>query len=169
MAAYADYLLLLVTNLGISLQNKLKQLQVYSSLLNYKTASQLLAQTKEDGGIGFPDPLLYWKAIQMSKVMDLCQHGHHKSWFSIQQSIYKFPLPFPPWLKWAPTTAVSTLPLFEPMIHVMRGLIRGQKTHVLISGMSLVIENPYFKPGLPDPSFKPLSPPLFSFCNRSQI
>lgn len=57
----------------------------------------LLLRPKLRGGIGFPDPALYYTATHMTRVVDWYRHGELKLWVSLEQEMAWVPLAGLPW------------------------------------------------------------------------
>lgn len=68
----------------------------------------LLLRPKIRGGLGFPDPALYYTAAHMTRVMDWCRHSDLKLWVSLEQEAARAPLAGLPWAGKTPATHLTT-------------------------------------------------------------
>lgn len=57
-----------------------------------------LSCQKKSGGIEFPDPIWYYQAVHLSRILDWCNLTRVKNWIPIEQSIMSIPLKAIPWL-----------------------------------------------------------------------
>lgn len=114
----------------------------------------LLQRPKLRGGVGLPDPALYYLAVHMNRVVDWCRHSPQKLWVRLEQELVPIPLAGLPWSGSRFSQFSSPHPLIEPTLQELHRYFRIAETVSFPSPLTPIIGHPDFIPGLSDKSFR---------------
>lgn len=81
---------------------------------------KILTLPKAEGGIGFPDPILYQQVVHLSRVIDWCCHGKSKQWITVEQILCLYWLPGLPWPLFPTTSSRLGSPLIALMLKIFK-------------------------------------------------
>lgn len=110
----------------------------------------LLLRLKLRGGIGFPDPALYYTATHMTQVVDWCRRGDLKLWVTLEQEVAHAPLTGLLWAGKQLTSHLTTHPLIRPILFKMERFFRLSSLTSFPSPMTPLVGHLKFPPGLSD-------------------
>ncbi|XP_040178291.1 uncharacterized protein LOC120910599, partial [Rana temporaria] len=117
----------------------------------------ILTLPKEKGGIGFPDPLAYYEAVHLSRVLDWCATPKIKPWILLEQAMIEIPLEGLIWLsKSILPQSVKKHPTIGTTINVVKKVFRKSNDETEANPLTPVLGNPAFMPGINDPGFENL-------------
>lgn len=148
-------LLYLLQTLPIAIpESFLKSIRSIWAKKHPRLSFNLLAMPKSRGGMAFPDPIRYYKAIHLARVLAWCRDEGHKTWIAIEQSCTEIPLRCLPWLQLKTLGTLRHHPLIGATLKVI------QQSHFLsrfdgeITRLHPVLGNPRFPSGYTDNRFK---------------
>ena len=117
----------------------------------------ILTLPKERGGVGLPDPVSYYEAAHLARVVDWCTVQEAKPWIQLEQTITTIPLEGIVWLAEAEIPQeVKRHPTIGATIYTTRKIFKKTKMSTHPSPMIPILGNPSFEPGLIDQSFRVL-------------
>lgn len=114
----------------------------------------LLQRPKLRGGVGLPDPALYYTAVHMNRIVDWCRHSSHKLWIGLEQETIQFPIEGLPWSGTHSSRFLPAHPLLDTTLEEHRRYSKLAETPNFPSPMTPIIGHPDFHPGLSDRSFR---------------
>lgn len=112
-----------------------------------KHSSQTLPKLK--GGIGLPELSLYYRASQLTRIVDWHNHALNKDWVGIENAFLHFPISHLPWIN--PTSVPRTCrdhPLIGLTIANFRMACQSLELAPSQEPMTPVTQNPDFPPDI---------------------
>lgn len=103
----------------------------------------ILTLPKEQGGVGFPDPVGYHEAIHLTRVLDWCT-SQKKTWVQTEQATSEIPLEG---LAWLPNTVIPKVVKQHPMVGAtlrsFKKTFKKVKIAMPMSPMTPIVGNPH--------------------------
>ena len=109
----------------------------------------ILTLPKDRGGVGLPDPVSYYEAAHLARVVEWCALQRTKPWILMEQKITKIPLEGLAWIQEVDIPQeVKKHPTIGATIRVMKRKFRKTKISEHVSPLVPVLGNPRFQLGL---------------------
>lgn len=117
----------------------------------------ILTLRKERGGVGFPDPVGYYEASHLARVVDWCVLQKDKPLIHMEQATITIPLEGIVWLSDVEIPqAVRRHPTVGATLRSIKKIFKKTEISTYPSPMIPILGTPSFEPGLTDQGFKDL-------------